>query len=344
MRITQIVQPLPDAGCVPDGLFPEGFIQAPHRFLERRPPEYWAELQRQCHLRYGCDPDGSCDPETEEISGAPGVTIADRCREETTPIEDQWAGVLSAFDDGALVSELRDAARVARGDPTQALAAAASASVDDIELARAMADLAVTGSGAFARFRAAVPTVAEVAARLAELRPALTAEARTGAATWARDRALAVAAALRTGFDRSALGWLAVSAPDDPPHRPVNTPVTHQPQFDVHVVVPDTGNHAGRTIRTRAMIASGESPPVVAPAPGELAADPVPTVEREARIVVFVHGHSSRLEECESMLEPLLRRGFTVVAMDLPSCGYSEMIDHAADGVPDNNLDELPDC
>lgn len=328
MRITRVASPSPDVGCRTTGLFPSGFTRAPDRFLLRRPPEYWAELQRQCHVRWGCNPTSGCDPEATDIDGEPGVTIADRCREETTPIEDPWAGPLSAFDEGELIPELREAAVVAREDSVLALAAAAAASVEDIELARALADLTVTGSAAFARFRAAVPTVEQIAERLGSLRPALIDEARRNAASWARERALEVAAALRTGHGREALGWLAVSAPDDPPHRPVNVPVTAHPQIDLHVEVPAAGAHRARTVRARTMIASGEPPTPAAAPPGVLAPDPTPTIDPEARVLVFVHGHSSRLEESESMLEPLVRRGFTVVAMDLPSCGYSEMVDH----------------
>lgn len=327
MRVTRSRQPSPDVGCVHEGLHPSGYIHAPHRFLLRRPPAYWEALRLSCHLRYGCNPDDGCDPETEEVN--PAETVAERCRAETTPVEDQWAGVLSAFADGELIPELREAASVARDDPTQALAAAAAASVDDIELARALCDLVVTGSGAFARFSAAVPGVAEVSSRLRPLRPALTDEALDNASSWAIERALSVANALRTGFGRAELGWLAVSAQDDPPHRPVNVPVTAHPQFDLEVEVPESASHIARRVRTRTMVASGDPPPPPAPPPGELAPEPTPVVPAEARILVFIHGHSSRLEECEALLEPLTRRGFTVVAMDLPCCGFSQMLEHS---------------
>ncbi|MEQ8661852.1 MAG: alpha/beta fold hydrolase [Gammaproteobacteria bacterium] len=328
MRITRVTRPEPDVGCLAEDLFPVGYLRAPARFLARRPPAYWDALRRQCELRYGCDVDAGCDPATTTIH-PDGPTVADRCAIETAPVEDQWAGALSAFDDGALIDELRAAAVTARDDSIAALAAAADAAVEDIELARALVDLAVTGAAAFARFRATRPTAEDNAARLADLRPALTAEQRLGAARWARERALAVAAALRTGYERGTLGWLATSAADDPPGRPVNVPVTRYPQFDLAVAVPAGATHAARTVRTRAMIAAGDAPLSAAPPAAELVADPLPTIAADARVIVFLHGHSSRLEECESLLGPLTRRGFTIVAMDLPSCGYSEMVDHA---------------
>ena len=344
MRITRLLSPLPDVGCVADGLFPTGFLRAPARFLKRRPPEYWAELERQCHIAHGCDPASGCDPEETELGTEAGFTVADRCREQNTPIEDQWAGILSAFDDGELIADLREAAVVAREDSVAALAAAASASVDDIELSRALADLVVTGSAGFAQFQASLPSATEVAVRLASLRPALSEEQRISASTWALNRAFEVAAALRTGFNRDTLGWLAVSAPDDPPHRPVNVPVTRYPQVDLHVAVPSGGTHVGRTIRTRTMIASGDAHVPEPSTPGELSPDPIPSIEPEQRILMFVHGHSSRLEEVESLLDPLLRRGFTVVAMDLPSSGYSQMVDHSLilDGSPQSQPESEP--
>jgi pimeloyl-ACP methyl ester carboxylesterase len=319
MRITQTIQPDPDIGCVPDGLHPHGYFEAPHRFLQRRPPAYWDQLMDECMIRNGCDPDHPEDCEQEVI---------DACRVETTPIEDQWVGRLSAFNEGLLIEELREAARTAREDPSEVLADAAAASVDDIELARALADLAVTGRNAFENFRGAVPTVPAIAELLRSRRPALTEEERNNASEWALGRALTVAAALRTGFNRSDLGWIAVSAPDDPPHRPVNVPVTEYPQIDLDVHVQEGVTHEARTVRVRTMIAAGEPPVVVGPPAGMLATDPVPTIDSDSRIILFLHGHSSRLEESESLLYPLTRRGFTVVAMDLPSCGYSEMVAH----------------
>lgn len=45
-------------------------------------------------------------------------------------------------------------------------------------------------------------------------------------------------------------------------------------------------------------------------------------------LILFIHGHSSRLEECLSLVEPLSAEGFSMIAMDLPNCGYGSMFDH----------------
>ena len=113
MRVTPIHSPVPETGCVPDGFHPTGFVEAPHRFLERRLNSYFDE-------------------------------------QGLTPVESQWAGKSSAFLEGLLIQELRAVACDARDDPTGALAKAATARVDgDDERGRAFADLAVTGRAAF---------------------------------------------------------------------------------------------------------------------------------------------------------------------------------------------------
>jgi pimeloyl-ACP methyl ester carboxylesterase len=306
MRLTQIRNPVPDTDCNPEGLHPTNYERTPERFLVRRPESYWAYLLAECEER---------------------GTI-EECERVVAPVEDQWAGRLSAFEEGLLIGLLREAARTATENPAEVLAdAAASAADGDIELARALADLAVTGQAAFELFREMPPSVSMIAGLLSHNRPALVEEARLSVAEWALDRAFAVATALRTGFNRSSLGWIAVSAPDDPPHRPVNVPRTRYPQFDLYVPVRGW-TYPERVVRTRAIIASGEPPTPTATAGRAVPADPMPHIGPDERLIVFIHGHSSRLEECESLLHPLVRRGFTVVAMDLPSCGYAEMIPH----------------
>jgi pimeloyl-ACP methyl ester carboxylesterase len=224
-----------------------------------------------------------------------------------------------------LIEELRGQVSVALDNPAQALAYAAAAKADgDEELGRARADLVVSGHAAFEGFRAAPPTAEAVADLLAVDRPTLSRDQQLDAANWALDRAFDVVWALRTGVNRSSLEWIAVSAPNDPPHRPVNIPVSPYPQFDLDVTV------RALKVRTRMMIASGPLPTVVGPFPRTrtLPVDPVPAIDPNQRVIVFVHGHTSRLEECDSLLEPLTRRGFAVVAMDLPSCGCADMIPH----------------
>jgi pimeloyl-ACP methyl ester carboxylesterase len=307
MRVTQLQRPFPDTDCVADDFHPKGFFEAPHRFLARRPEDYFQQLYESCLRSHGEERDVR---RREEY-----------CREATAPLESQWAGMLSAFEEGLLVEPLREVA--ALQDPTHALAEAAKAHAGgDDELGRAFADLAVSGREAFERFRAAPPTPEEVANRVAATRPGLLPEQRLDVANWALDRSFDVVWALRTGANRSSLEWIAVSAPDDPPHRPVNIPASPYPQFDLDVTV------RGLEVRSRMMIASGQAPTMVTPVPRTVPVDPVPMIDPNQRVIVFVHGHMSRLEECDGLLEPLTRRGFAVVAMDLPSCGYSTMVRH----------------
>jgi pimeloyl-ACP methyl ester carboxylesterase len=250
----------------------------------------------------------------------------ERAREETRPIEDQWAGEYSAFSDGLLVDELREFARESIPTSVAGLARAASVSFEDSELATAFADLCVTGRNAFERFRTERPTVERIVEELRSIR-AGTDEDLEAAAEWALHRTLVVANALRTGVGRESLGWIAVCGDEDPPHRPVNVPVTEYPQFDLDVRVEPIALR-NQTVRTRAMIAIGEPTEIEPPASDTLGDDPTPTIDPDVPLILFLHGHSSRLEEAESLIRPFVRRGFGVVAMDLPSSGYSESIPH----------------
>ncbi len=60
----------------------------------------------------------------------------------------------------------------------------------------------------------------------------------------------------------------------------------------------------------------------------------MPEIPADHRVVLFLHGHSSRAEEAMDLVAPLLaagrarRRPLAVVSLDLPSNGYSSMIDH----------------
>lgn len=331
MRIKRPITPSPDVGCAPHGLHPVGYFETPHEYLVRRPDAYWEERLLAYVVQNGCDDIASCDAEIVEAG-----------RELLTPIEDQWAGELSAFSDGLLTDELRQMARIARDNPLAALVQAASESVEDIRLATAFADLAVTGAGAFERFRTGLPTVEAIEEELRRLRPMTDAQRRQ-AAEWALNRALSVANMLRTGSGRDSFGWIAVSGSDDPPHRPVNVPRTEYPTFDLNVIV-EPPSLRTQTVRTRTMIAVGDPALLEAPSSDTLADDPEPVLDPGIPVILFIHGHSSRLEESESLLHPLTRRGFAVVAMDLPGCGYSEMMDHELliDGTPEARPDGNP--
>ena len=143
------------------------------------------------------------------------------------------------------------------------------------------------------------------------------------------DRVYAVAWALRRGVDRAALNWIAHSAEDDSLPRPVNIPGTPHPQADLEVEVQPFGVSRHRLrVRTRYTIARREIPRAPRAQSRVLPEDPQLVIEPGERVLVFIHGHSSRLEEVETMIDPLTERGFTIVSMDLPTCGYAQMIDH----------------
>src|SRR5688572_3642222 len=123
MRVTQVKRPVPDTGCVQDGVEPTGFVEAPHRFLARRPESYFAQLYGECLA----DQPAIEEPE-EGNSAAEWWAEEERrrqeeyCRNATMPAEAQGAGELSAFEEGLLIEELRAVARVARDDLAKALA------------------------------------------------------------------------------------------------------------------------------------------------------------------------------------------------------------------------------
>jgi pimeloyl-ACP methyl ester carboxylesterase len=151
----------------------------------------------------------------------------------------------------------------------------------------------------------------------------------------ALDRAYRVAWALRGPHawrrdNRPALHRIGVSGEDDPPHRPVNVPSARFPQHDILVDVD------GLPVRTRIMVASAGPG---SHAPGFQARgvppDPELVVPERDQVILFIHGDGSRLEEALSLVPHLHRlgraraRNSSIIAMDLPSCGYSEMIDPA---------------
>lgn len=240
-----------------------------------------------------------------------------------------------------LSSELRAVA--AARDPRAALAAAVRAHDEGrIDVARAMADLAVTGRASAARFTAAPPTCEDLAAA-----------GSPEAVDFALRRAYDVAWALRgptaaRASLRRDLGWVAVSPEDDLPDRPVDVPAGPFPTADLALDVP-LGDGTARRLVTRVLVASTE--PLVeeevpvdrigrAPAPWPLA------IPEAGSIVIFVHGHSSLAEEgaalASAMVAGARERGeaLTVLAFDQPSNGYADRLDPdeviAADGGRDD--------
>lgn len=219
-----------------------------------------------------------------------------------------------------------------------------------VHTARALADLAVTGSRAWAAFARKPPDDATIKALLrAKLKNDKSA-ADIDVDSFVKDaldRAYSVAWALRGSVEtrrsmRPGLGYIAVSGEDDPPHRPVNIPTLDHPQFDLAF------KHQGIDLRIRYMIASSSREPQkesinLRQVPGDYA----PIIPFKDQVILFVHGHSSRLEECGDMLEPLLHigaakdRSYTVIAMDQPNCGYSSMF--ADTKVAGANASKYPD-
>jgi hypothetical protein len=239
---------------------------------------------------------------------------------------------------GRLVRPLRDAAETQ--DPAGILARAACAfHAEDETFATALADLAVTGREAFRRFSRELPDERSVVAR-AEARLAAAgvgaAEADVArAATFVLDRAYRVATVLRgppgaAARARRGLGWIAVSGEDDPPHRPVNVASAPYPQHTVQVSV------GGATVETRFFVATEEGGHASSEKPYSrvLPRESRPEIPDDHRVILFLHGHSSRAEEALDIVRPLLEAGrargqrFAIVSFDLPSNGYSSMLEH----------------
>jgi pimeloyl-ACP methyl ester carboxylesterase len=207
--------------------------------------------------------------------------------------------------------------------------------------ANAYAQLAVTGHRAFSYFRSEGPhdtlLQSHLRERLAAEHVPIDATMLTRSVASALDTAYATAWALRGSPSvrrdlRQPMGWLAVSAPDDHPHRPVNVPSAPYPQFDMRLDV------AGREMTCRYMIAASSDPRSTAVYGGRgsraLPPEPTPELPADDRVLLFIHGHGSRLEEAMDLV-PWIRRiaaereeRFAVIAVDLPARGYSSMLDH----------------
>ncbi len=262
---------------------------------------------------------------------------------------------LSGIEDGVacgrlITPELREAAASSDALTVLAMAAHNQYQRSHPELgppsytpANSIADLAVSGERKYSNFRVRRPSIDAVSAalvsRLASLAPThvpSTTDVRA-AAEAVLTRAYRVAWALRgppsyRAANRPGLGWIAVSAEHDAPHRPVNVPVTPWPQRDLDVLVPTSTSSV--IVRTRYSVA-GVSEPAQTYAFGTLPAEPALTLPADARVILYVHGHSARLEESLDVTGPLLaeaarrNENVVVIAVDLPSNGYAMMLDHA---------------
>lgn len=122
----------------------------------------------------------------------------------------------------------------------------------------------------------------------------------------------------------------------------MNVPSAPFPQYDLSVTVAPRGYDgvspkAPIAVNTRYMVAypppSGLTPPHrsrgrVVPV------DPVPTLPSDAEVLLYIHGMDSRLEEALDLTHALhaiaarTGRKYTVIAVDLPTSGYADNIDH----------------
>lgn len=253
-----------------------------------------------------------------------------------------------AAQEGRLADDLRSSLREHAGDPVALLARAALVfHAGDRARGHALADLAVTGERMFDAFRTRRPRDEDV---LAIARRTNHDAALSSAVSQVLDRAYHVAWAIRGLAERAPLAWIAVSGEDDPPHRPVNTPATRYRQYDLDVDVHATAHARARTVRTRFAIARSHAD--LAPPMGVSAGiatrtpppDLAPVIGSNERLIVFVHGHSSQVEEFEDLAPKLVEQGFSVIAMDLPCNGYASMFDHTeiADDRHTDTLEVFP--
>lgn len=202
-------------------------------------------------------------------------------------------------------------------------------------LALAFAEIAVTGHRAHAEFVRMDPPADPAALVRRVIGLAQTADPHADPATLAAraplfvDRARKTSRWLRarTARERKAAyvamhpnlpfdqrPWVAVAGEIDPPDRPVNMPATALNQDDVLVPVPQ------RAAPIRARVASS---------------DAVTDATSHAKIVVFLHGLGSRLEETSAVAASLVAKGYGVLALDLPNQGYSERFSFADVGLTD---------
>ena len=279
----------------------------------------------------------------------------EHCQHRAIPVSGtsapEWLVDTSA--EGRLVGWLRSAAQCM--DPIEILKQSAVSfyrvykgiPTDTLDGAMALADLAVSGRRTYSRFSAHPPQEADL---LNDVRGRLAGVVQTqadeenvlGMVKATLDRAYRVAWVLRDPNPatrhqtRQSLSpfWIAVSGEDDPPDRPVNVSSAAFPQFDIPVTC------QGHTVHTRYMIALPGPPPYswvhptapFRPIPGILS----PVIPADHEVILFIHGHSSRIEESSDLVGPLHQAGlqmgkkYAVVAFDLPSNGYSEMIEHTS--------------
>jgi alpha-beta hydrolase superfamily lysophospholipase len=236
----------------------------------------------------------------------------------------------------------------------------AAGSPQDLE-AKALADLTITGRTLYERFMASPPQATVLANTVRErtsTNPVITVAQINTAVRNALDRAYTTAWVLQgfrpttTYASRQTYGWIAVSAEDDAPHRPVNVPgpaiaSTKLQQYNLDVNVQSTAHSTGLAVKTRyCILGNGQT---ISPSFNIdsnvtnrlLPTEPLPIIAPNSKLILFIHGHSSRLEEALDLAEHLIPRGFTVISMDLPGAGYASTFGHTVIGsMPANSSTE----
>jgi pimeloyl-ACP methyl ester carboxylesterase len=243
---------------------------------------------------------------------------------------------LKATSNGRLPAVLRAAAKAA--DPLADLVESTRRYANgDTLYGNAFADLSVTGATSFARFKALHEagklTEATLLSKLDLSSEEASPSALQSGAAAALDRAYRVAFVLAYSgsSDRPALGYIAVSGEDDEPYRPVNVPGAKLLQHDLDVVVD------GVAVRTRYVIAESlraTYAPPSAPGTRTLPFIPEPVLSADAKVLLYVHGMDSNLEEGLDLFRGLQRLGqqrgenWTLISMDLPTAGYATKLDY----------------
>jgi hypothetical protein len=288
------------------------------------------------------------------------------------PTDRQLEVLFSHGNDGRLNPSLRDNSFVQWGDAVGTLASAAVFRMLEISAATApamfgglgnpdvsiaLADLSVSGASNLADFRrvATLRGAADIPALRRHVMATLPLAAARMGVTLSRgglaqipaavdhvvDRALEVVWALHGPSAhrlarRPDLGWIAVNAERDPPPRPVNVPATPWPMADLEVRVLHAGQFFNCRIRY-AIAGSTEAPSTVSVLNDLPDTVTPPLIPPDTLVLVFLHGHSSSLEEgfqlyrdglLTQYTESCLRHPVAMIAFDFPTNGYSEYIDH----------------
>lgn len=198
-----------------------------------------------------------------------------------------------------------------------------ASSGDALRRVLAIADCAVTGREAYAAYTAEAPNAASLAKRAAaslQLGPppaAMTALASDLVARCAKVEAYSKSTeAARTSAYQALGGYVGVSGEDDTPHRPVNCFVSRFPTEDLRV----------RVVMSVPEPAPPKPPRVQYLGIRHLVRGPL---DGSQKTILFLHGHTSHIEEVESVLTRL-PNDVTFIALDLPSNGYSTAVDGEA--------------